>query len=182
MDRIAELLFQAHHLKRLQRTGYQFLGPGRESVAEHSYSATFVAYVLSRLEPRANALRLLTMCLVHDLPEAWTGDLNHVQKKYVSAAEDKAISDTVRGLPFEHHLAGLIEEFNRAESLEAGLAHDADQISFILELKSLADMGYRAPAQWLERVGGRLMTETGRKVARHLMQSDTDAWWHKLFS
>jgi putative hydrolase of HD superfamily len=182
MQRIAELLFQAHHLKRLERTGYQFLGLGRESVAEHTYSATFIAYVLSRLEPRADALRLMTMCLVHDLPEARTGDLNHVQKNYVSAAEEKALADTVQALPFGQHLAGLIEEFNRAESLEAGLAHDADQISFILELKTLSNMGSNAPAQWMERIYRRLMTETGRKLARQLLDSDPDTWWRKLFS
>jgi putative hydrolase of HD superfamily len=120
------------------------------------------------------------MCLLHDLPEARTGDLNHVQKKYVTAAEDRAILDTAHGLPFAQLLTGLLEEFNRAESLEARLAHDADQIAFILELKTLSDSGYSAPAQWLARVCARLLTETGRKVARHLMQSDKDSWWHQL--
>ena len=37
MDRIAEFLFETMLLKRVHRTGYQFLGPGKESVAEHTF-------------------------------------------------------------------------------------------------------------------------------------------------
>jgi putative hydrolase of HD superfamily len=45
MKRMADLLFEARMLKETPRSGFQFLGAGRESVAEHVYSATFIAYV-----------------------------------------------------------------------------------------------------------------------------------------
>jgi putative hydrolase of HD superfamily len=181
MSTIAELLYQAHHLKRIQRTGYQFLGPGQESVAEHSYSTTFIAYVMSQLEPEADALKLITMCLLHDLPEARTGDLNYVQKKYLATDDSRALKDTTADIPFGDDMARLIDEFEEGHSREARLAKDADQLSFIIELRSLTDMGYATPDTWLPNVIQRLTTETGRRIATELVKTPWDSWWRKLF-
>lgn len=181
MEKIADLLFQAHHLKRIQRTGYAFLGPGAESVAEHSFSTAFVGYVLSRLEPDVDGSRLVIMCLTHDLAEARTGDLNYVQKKYVESNEKRALEDTFCDLAFGPELTTIIDEFNQCRTLEARLAHDADQISFLLELKALADMGYKPPTSWFEIVSGRVKTQTGQKVAREIEKTPWDRWWRKLF-
>jgi putative hydrolase of HD superfamily len=181
MERIAELLFQAFQLKHTQRTGYQFLGIGRESVAEHSFATTFIAYVLSQLEPRADSRRLMAMCLVHDLPEARTGDLNYVQKIYVEADNGKAIADTVADLPFGGELAELIREFEAGQTLEARLAYDADQLSFIIELKALADKGYAPPESWLPNVVARLKTLPGRQLGSALLAMPADHWWRKFF-
>jgi putative hydrolases of HD superfamily len=181
MQRIAELLFQAHQLKHTQRTGYQFLGMGHESVAEHSFATTFIAYVLSQLAPEADSRRLMAMCLVHDLPEARTGDLNYVQKMYVRSDIDKAVADTVAQLPFATELAGLIEEFEAGRTLEAQLASDADQLAFVIELKSLADNGYSPPKDWLPIVQARLKTLPGRELGNALLSMPLDRWWRKLF-
>ena len=81
MEKIANLLFEARMLKEIPRSGYSFLGSGRESVAEHSFSTTFIAYVLTTLTPDADAYRTICMCLLHDLPEARIGDQNTVHKK-----------------------------------------------------------------------------------------------------
>ena len=145
MKQIAQLLFEARSLNRLPRSGYQFLGVGRESVAEHSFSTTFIAYVLSHMVPEADARKLITMSLVHDLPEARVGDLNYVQKFYLQADEGAALDDMVHALPFGSDLRALIDEFNQGASLEARLAHDADQLAFLLELKALADVLLRHP-------------------------------------
>ncbi|MDJ0784989.1 MAG: HD domain-containing protein [Desulfosarcinaceae bacterium] len=181
MERIVELLFQAYQLKHTQRTGYQFLGIGRESVAEHSFATAFIAYVLSQLEPAADRQRLLAMCLVHDLPEARTGDLNYVQKMYVQADSEKAVADTIAELPFGDELAGLIAEFETGRTLESQLAHDADQLSFIIELKALADKGYAPPESWLPNVVARLKTLPGRQLGSTLLAMPADHWWRKFF-
>jgi 5'-deoxynucleotidase YfbR-like HD superfamily hydrolase len=182
MKNIANLLFKAKILKDIPRSGYQFLGAGQESVAEHSFGTAFIAYVMSQLEPDIDALRLISMCLVHDLPEAKTGDLNYVQKKYVTADENKAVADLTRNLPFGAALAGLLQEFNEGRTLEAKLARDADQLAFIIELKALADIGLHPPNKWLPFVCRRLQTETGRRLAQHVMETDRDAWWLEKFS
>lgn len=177
MKNIANLLFKAKILKDIPRSGYHFLGVGKESVAEHSFGTVFIAYVMSQLEPDVDALRLISMCLVHDLPEAKTGDLNYVQKKYVTADEKKAVADITRSLPFGSDLADLIHEFNEGRSLEAKLARDADQLAFILELKALADIGYNPPNKWLPFVLKRLETKIGKDLAQSIMETARDAWW-----
>jgi putative hydrolase of HD superfamily len=177
MKNIAKLLFEASILKEIPRSGYQFLGAGKESVAEHCYNTSFIAFVMSKLEPEVDAHKLVTMCLVHDLPEARIGDLNTVQKQYVSADEDKAVEDSTKNLPFGSAIARLLKEFRKGRSVEAKLAHDADQLALILDLKSLADIGYAPPNDWLPHVMERLKTKTGKKIARAIMATKRDEWW-----
>ncbi len=177
MKNIANLLFEAKMLKEIPRSGYHFLGVGKESVAEHCFSTTFIAYVMSRMEPEIDALKLICMCLIHDLPETRIGDLNTVHKKYVKADETKAFKDTIERLAFRQDLTDLFDEFNAGRSIEAKLAHDADQLALILELKDLMDIGYKPPETWIQNVIGRLQTETGQKIARAVMDTPRDAWW-----
>jgi len=177
MKKIANLLFEAKILKEIPRSGYQFLGAGKESVAEHSFSTSFIAYVMSQLEPRIDALKLISMCLIHDLPEARVGDLNTVHKNYVTADETRALADAARGLVFGRNLLDLLAEYNEGLTAEARLAHDADQLALVLELKDLMDIGYKPPHGWVANVIGRIQTETGRKIARAVMETDRDAWW-----
>lgn len=177
MKNIANLLFEAKMLKEIPRSGYHFLGVGKESVAEHCFSATFIAYVISRMEPEIDALKLICMCLIHDLPEARIGDLNTVHKKYIKADETKALEDTVEGLVFGKNLTDLFDEFSAGGSIEAKLAHDADQLALVLELKDLMDIGYKPPESWIQNVISRLETETGRKIAQAVMDTRRDAWW-----
>ena len=177
MKNIANLMFEARMLKEIPRSGYHFLGVGKESVAEHCFSTTFIAYVMSRMKPEVDALKLTGMCLIHDLPEARIGDLNTVNKKYVRADETKALEDTVRGLAFGQSLTDLFDEFNEGRSIEAKFAHDADQLALILELKDLMDIGYKPPETWIQNVISRLQTETGRKIAGSVMETNRDEWW-----
>lgn len=181
MKRIAEFLFESLLLKRVHRTGYQFLGPGKESVAEHTYAVMCVAWTLAQLTPEANTGRLLAMCLLHDLPEARLGDLNYVQKRYVTADESLAVDHMIRGLPFGTELRGLIDEFNARTTLEAKLASDADQLAFLLDLKALSDMGYHAPPKWAGHVKTRLRTTAGMRLAECISGTEWDSWWLKIF-
>jgi len=174
---IADLLFEGRMLKEIPRSGFPYLGAGRESVAEHVYSTTFIAYVMTHLEPAVDALRLISLCLLHDLPEARIGDLNSVHKAYVNADEPRAVEDLIRGLPFGERLKELIDEYNAGQSPEARLARDADQLSLILELKDLEDIGYRTPQDWLPHVLDRLQTDTGKSLAEAIMSTRRDAWW-----
>ena len=119
MERIANFLFEAGMLKRTPRTGFQFLGSGAESVAEHIFRTVYIGYALGRLTEKADTDRIIKMCLFHDLPEARTGDLNYVNKKYVKADETRAINDLAATLPFGEEIQELIFEFLKGESLEA---------------------------------------------------------------
>ncbi len=181
MEKIADLLFEAKMLKAIPRSGYHFLGAGKESVAEHVFMTTFIAFAISRTAPEIDQAKLITMCLVHDLPEARIGDLNAVQKKYVVDDEAKAVSHLIAHLPFGDDIASLIEEFNAGVTREAKLAYDADQLAFLIDLKSLQDIGYTTPSKWIEHVKTRFKTETGEKLATSILQTEWDNWWLKDF-
>jgi putative hydrolases of HD superfamily len=176
---VADFLFEGRLLKKIPRSGFQFLGDGKESVAEHCFSTTLIAYVISRLEPDINVEKLLSLCLVHDLAEARVGDLNYVQKMYVTVDENKAVSHMTRHLPFGDHLAGLIDEFNQKKSKEAQLAHDADQLALILELKNMSDLGKTHADKWLVQVIQRLVTDVGKYLADAILNRKQDSWWLK---
>ena len=177
MKTVANLLFEAKILKEIPRSGYHFLGAGKESVAEHSFCTAFIGYVMSQMEPEADALKLISMCLIHDLPEARVGDLNTVHKQYVSADENRAIQDATRGVVFGQNLQDIMQEYNEGRSKEAQLAHDADQLALILELKDLMDIGYSPPKKWIDNIIDRVKTKTGQKIVRAVMQTKRDEWW-----
>jgi len=181
MRPISHFIFEALFLKQIPRSGYQFLGAGRESVAEHVYAATLIAFVLSRLEPQADTERLLTLCLFHDLPEARIGDMNYVQKRYVQTDEKSALADALTDLPFRAEVEALLAEFNAGDTLEARLARDADQLALLVDLKSLRDIGYRSPQEWLPHVVQRLQTQTAKDLAQELLRTPRDQWWLRLF-
>ncbi len=177
MKSVADLLFESVILKKLPRSGYAFLGAGSESVAEHTYSATFVAWVMAQLEADIDALRLVSMCLLHDLPEARIGDLNYVQRRYVTAHEDKAVCDAAENLPFGKRLKDLVTEFNRGETREARLARDADQLALLIDLKGIFDGGYQPARLWMDNVVKRLQTDLGQNLAENILQTQSSGWW-----
>jgi putative hydrolase of HD superfamily len=121
------------------------------------------------------------MTLLHDLPEARVGDLNYVQKRYVRADEKSALADALESLPFRRNICDLIEEYNACETLEARLAHDADQLALIIDLKYLKDRGHASPDTWLPHVAERLKTAVGAQVADALLSESWDGWWRKIF-
>ena len=181
MKDIANLLFEAAHLKRTPRSGFNFLGAGKESVAEHTFCTLFIAWVMTKVETGVDALRLISMCLVHDLPESRIGDINYVQKQYVTADETSAMDHMGGNTSLGSDISDLVHEFNKGETLEARLAKDADQISLVIELKTLADIGFKPPLKWLPYVLERLQTETGKQIAEAIAQTDWDTWWLKNY-
>ena len=177
MKRTVEFLFEAGMLKKTPRTGFQFLGSGAESVADHSFRTTLLGYVLATMENGADVDKTVRMCLFHDLPEARTGDHNYVNKKYVAVNEEKAILDQTRDLPFGKDIVNLTHEFNAANTLEARIAKDADQLDLILELKVQLDSGNPNAKEWLTYALKRLCTDSGKALGREIMASKSDAWW-----
>jgi len=177
MKNIANFLFEAGMLKRTPRSGFQFLGSGAESVAEHIFRTTYIGYALGKIANGVNVDRMIKLCLFHDLPEARTGDLNYVNKKYVETKEEKAIDDLTRTLPFGQEIKELILEFNEGRTEEARLARDADQIEMILALKEYKDVGNQHADEWLEFSLKRLQTNAARELAKVILETDSSLWW-----
>ena len=177
MKNIANFLFEAGMLKKTPRTGYQFLGTGKESVADHSFRMTIIGYILAGEIPGADRNKTVLMCLFHDLHEARTGDQNYVNKRYNTVDEKKAVSHMTAGLSFGNEIAGLTDEFNLGESLEASIAKDADQLDLILELKEQKDLGNKYADEWLFYAKKRLINDKARELADEILKTDHTEWW-----
>jgi len=177
MKNIANFLFEIGILKKTPRSGFQFLGTGNESVAEHSFRVAVIAYLLAKNEPKADMQKVVLMSLFHDFHEARTGDHNYVNKRYVTVNENKAVNDLARKLPFGQEIVSLIDEFNSRETLEAQLSQDADQLDFILELKRQQDLGNISAAEWLKYSAKRLITDFAKTLADEIVTTDSSDWW-----
>jgi putative hydrolase of HD superfamily len=177
MKNLANFLFEVGMLKRTPRTGFQFLGSGAESVAEHSFRTAMIGYTLAQLDGQADVGRVLQLCLFHDIPEARLGDLNYVNKKYVKADEAKAVEDLARQLPFGDDYRATLQEFSARQSREALLAHDADQLEMVLSLKEHKDLGNRNADEWYPFSLQRLQTEVAKQLAATIWETDSSKWW-----
>ncbi|MBN1380069.1 MAG: HD domain-containing protein [Deltaproteobacteria bacterium] len=179
MQNITNFLFEVGMLKKTPRSGFQFLGSGAESVAEHILSTIFIGYTLCKLETDVDESRVIKMCLVHDLPEARTGDMNYVNKKYVNVNEKKAVEELTNTLFFGEDIKSLINEFNEMKTAEAIVAHDADQLALILQLKEYGDLGNKYSTEWINFAIKRLVTENAKKMAETILKTDYCEWWFK---
>jgi len=179
MDSIANFLFEVGMLSRTPRSGYQFLGSGKESVAEHVLRTVFVGYTLCKMDDSLDEFRVLKMCILHDLPEARTGDMNYVNKKYVNVDEEKAVTELTESLFFGKDIKAAIDEFNRKETKESLIARDADQIALILQLKECGDLGNKYSEEWIDFALQRLNTDNGKKLAEKITKTDSSLWWFK---
>ena len=181
MKSIAEFLFTAAMLRRTPRSGLQFLGSGKESVAEHVFQSMMVAYSLVKMEQekgiKLDENRVLKLALLHDMLESRTGDHNYVNKKYIKVDEEKALADMCRPLFFGAEIRELILEFEEKKSDAAKLAADADQLALMVLLKEQQDLGNNYAEKWLAVAKQRLLTESGRLLAESLSETDWAGWW-----
>ena len=71
----------------------------------------------------------------------------------------------------------MMKEFEEAETKEAKLAKDADQLELLLVLKRAKDIGHQAAQKWIDFVCNKLKTETGKKLAETIETTENDSWW-----
>ena len=177
--RIIDFFFELGMLKRTPRSGFQFLGSGGESVADHSFRTALIGYTLARLMGGVDTFKVVSLCLFHDVPEARTGDLNYVNKRYVTAREAEAVSAAAEGLPIGAEFKALIEEYREGRTEESKLVHDADTLDLILELKEQQDLGNAYAARWIDFARKRLQTPIGKELVEEILRTDSADWWFK---
>lgn len=178
LTRLADFLFEAGMLRRTPRTGYQFLGSGAENVAEHSFRAALVGYVLASMAG-ADAEHTAMLCLIHDFHEARTGDFNYVNSIYNTSKQRLAMQHALKGTGLTEVLLPLWDEQEREETPEALLAKDADQIDLILNLVEERNLGNPYAAKWLEAALARVASEPGKALAERIVAGDHTDWWFK---
>lgn len=170
--------FEAGILRFIPRSGYTLLGSGKESVAEHSYRTTMIGYILAQ-ELKADVLRTCLLCLFHDFPEARTGDLNYLNQLYVEICSREALEASVSGIEMGESILELWDEYNKCETLESIIAHDADQLDLALNLRVEENLGNSFAKKWLDHLFPRLKSDLGRELYKIIITSNHTDWWYK---
>ena len=133
-------------LKTIQRKGWKNkLGlENVESVADHSYSMTLMAMILSDLHG-LDTKKIMKMTLLHDLVEAIVGDftpeeISKVKKQELENNEMKKILSMLpNNLNKEYN--ELWNEFQKYESEESIFVHELDKLEMVYQAKKYLDSG-----------------------------------------
>ena len=97
--KLIEILAVAERLKDTTRHCFTS-GGRRESVAEHCWRAALMAWFLRDEFPEADMNKVISMLLIHDLGEAFTGDIPAFEKTEAhNREENRLLYDWVRTLP-----------------------------------------------------------------------------------
>ncbi len=108
----------------------------RESVAEHSWRVTLMAYLVSDEFPEADLEKLMKMCLIHDLGEAFTGDIPAFEKtEEHEQTEASLLKKWVRSLPepYASEWEALYAEMEKRETLEAKIYKALDNLEALIQ-------------------------------------------------
>lgn len=128
-------------LKLTERAGWVQRGvPGlRETVGAHSFGVALLAWLLAA-EVGVDVGRAVKMALVHDLLEAFTGDLTPMNVSFEEKRrrEKAALPALAKELPkeIEGEVVALIQEYLAAESDVARLVEEADKLDTALQAGS----------------------------------------------
>ena len=133
-----DLLNALHVAERLKdATRHCYTSGGRhESVGEHSWRAALMAYWVKDAFPEADMDRVIRMCLIHDLGEAFTGDIPTFKKTAADEAREEALlSQWVASLPepFGTEMADLYAEMAARETLEAKIYKAMDSLEAVIQ-------------------------------------------------
>lgn len=178
-SRIADFFNEVGMLKNTPRSGFAFLGSGKENVAEHSFRTALIGYALAR-HSNADAARVVFLCLFHDLHEARTGDFNYVNHRYDKCQARAALKDACKGTGMEAEILGFWDSFEENADLEAKLANDADQLDMICSLNMELHKGNEFAREWIDNVLERLQLPLSRDLAEEILRADPHHWWREI--
>lgn len=136
-ERYLRFIREAERLKNVLRTAYTSAGR-HESTAEHSWRLALLALAMLAERPDLDAQRVVAMCLVHDLGEAFEGDIPAVEATdpaRKAATERRAVERLTGLLPAEAgaRLEALWEEYEACLTPEARWVKALDKAETIIQ-------------------------------------------------
>ena len=132
---LLEILNVAEKLKCVTRHSDTSSGR-RESVAEHCWRLSLAAMLLEEEFPDTDITRVLKMCIIHDLGEAFTGDIATFNKTSADREEENrrfkqwlgTFSDFQR-----EQFSSLLAEMEALETKEARLYKALDKLEAVIQ-------------------------------------------------
>lgn len=125
----------AEQLKDTTRHCYTTKGR-HESVAEHSWMMTLMAFFMKHEFPDADMNKVIQMCIIHDLGESFTGDIPTFQKtKADESTEETLLSEWVDALPepTRTEMNELYQEMAQRQTIEAKIHKAVDSLEALIQ-------------------------------------------------
>ena len=188
-EKLIEVLSVAERLKDAVRHSYTS-GGRRESVAEHSWRITLMAYFVSDEFPEADLLKIMKMCLIHDLGEAFTGDIPAFEKTDKdSEKEADVLGEWVKTLPepFNKEMSEIYQEMEEQQTLEARIYKALDKLEALIQhnesdIKTWIPLEYDLQmtygndkvqfSEYLTRLRDEVRNDSKKKIAESIKKSD----------
>lgn len=133
--KLLDVLSVAGRLKDTTRHCYTAKGR-HESVAEHSWKFALMAYFLTDEFPEADMGKVIKMALIHDLGEAFTGDIPSFDKTMDDEKKEEALLNSwVSSLPepYAGEMLALYAEMEKRETLEAKIYKALDGMEAVIQ-------------------------------------------------
>ena len=133
-----DFLRQAEQLKSVLRSAHTSSGRA-ESTAEHTWRLCLMAITFADELGDLDLLKVLKMCLVHDLGEAISGDVPAVSKQGFPDKSQQERDDLLQLMasldaPLREEIMGLWEDYEAATSAEAQAVKALDKLETLLQL------------------------------------------------
>ena len=134
---IIEFLQAAERLKNTLRSGITSEGRA-ESTAEHSWRLSLMVMMFDRELGDCDRLKLLKLCIVHDLGEAISGDVPAIHQTGDDGRHERERADLLQlcgPLPADlrQEILDLWDEYNAAATPEAVFAKGFDKLETMLQ-------------------------------------------------
>ena len=113
-----------------------------ESVAEHSWMVTLMAFFLKDEFPEADMNKIIQMCIIHDLGECFTGDIPAFDKTNAQRDEEESLLNSwVKSLsePTRSEMLALYKEMEEKQTLEARIFKALDGLEALIQ-HNLSDL------------------------------------------
>ena len=146
---LLDALLVAERLKDTTRHCYTRDGR-QESVAEHSWMMTLMAYFMKDEFPEVDMDKVIKMCIIHDLGEAFTGDIPTFDKSGTDEKEEeKLLYSWVKTLPenYATEMTSLYEEMSKRETMEAKVYKAIDSLEALVQ-HNISDLSTWIPKEY----------------------------------
>lgn len=134
-EEVLSILGIAEKLKCITRHSDTSSGR-RESVAEHSWRLSLFAMLMADEFPEADINKVIKMCLIHDLGEAFTGDIATFCKTEADCEKEKRLFiGWIESLPdtASREFISLYDEMEKCETEEAKLYKALDKLEAVIQ-------------------------------------------------
>lgn len=137
LEGILSFLRATEELKNTLRSSRTSNGR-HESTAEHTWRLCLIVLLFEKQYPELNILKLLKICVIHDLGEAISGDIaavDQVEGVDKGANERRDLQVLIQPLPerLRVEILELWDDYENVSSEEAKLAKAFDKIETILQ-------------------------------------------------